>query len=252
MRYYVAADPHGFYSHLHHALTQAGFFEDPQPHKLILCGDVMDRGQEAVKMQEFILELLRKEQVILIRGNHEDLAEDLLYNWHLGSFLERHHRHNGTIDTVLQLTNTEPIDFQYNSDRIGRRFQNTPYIQRIIPETVDYFETERYIFVHGWVPVGEDENGFFPLPNWRQADREQWYYARWANGMAMAHGGATVPGKTVVCGHFRCSYGHAHYEDKGSEFDADADFTPYYAPGIIALDACTALSGKVNCIVLED
>ena len=48
------------------------------------------------------------------------------------------------------------------------------------------------------------------------------------------------------------SYGHSKFEGKGSEFDADADFSPYYAPGIIALDACTVISGKVNVVVLED
>ena len=26
----------------------------------------------------------------------------------------------------------------------------------------------------------------------------------------------------------------------------------YYGPGIIAIDACTAFSGKVNCLVIED
>ena len=30
------------------------------------------------------------------------------------------------------------------------------------------------------------------------------------------------------------------------------DFSPYYGPGIIAIDACTAFSGKVNCLVIED
>ena len=28
--------------------------------------------------------------------------------------------------------------------------------------------------------------------------------------------------------------------------------TPYYGHGIIAIDACTAFSGKVNCLVIED
>ena len=45
---------------------------------------------------------------------------------------------------------------------------------------------------------------------------------------------------------------NSEFDGKGSEFDADADFSPYYAPGIIALDACTAISGKVNVVVLED
>ena len=58
--------------------------------------------------------------------------------------------------------------------------------------------------------------------------------------------------KTVVCGHRTASYGHFKYERKGSEFGEDADFSPYYADGIIAIDACTAVSGKMNCIVIVD
>ena len=58
--------------------------------------------------------------------------------------------------------------------------------------------------------------------------------------------------KTILCGHWHCSYGHATYERKGSEFGPDADFSPYSGPGVIALDACTAHSGKVNIVVLED
>ena len=38
----------------------------------------------------------------------------------------------------------------------------------------------------------------------------------------------------------------------GGEFDNNPNFTPYYGDGIIALDACTPVSKKVNCIVVED
>lgn len=58
--------------------------------------------------------------------------------------------------------------------------------------------------------------------------------------------------KTILCGHWNCSYGHAQFEHKGSEFGPDADFSPYFGPGIIALDACTAHSGHVNILVLDD
>lgn len=58
--------------------------------------------------------------------------------------------------------------------------------------------------------------------------------------------------KTILCGHWHTSYGHARYEKKGSEFGPDADFSPYYGSKIIALDACTAFSGKNNAIILED
>lgn len=32
----------------------------------------------------------------------------------------------------------------------------------------------------------------------------------------------------------------------------DCLYSDYYGPGIIAIDACTAFSGKVNCLVIED
>lgn len=66
MRYYVVADVHGFYSELQAALTEKGFYEDKEPHKLVVCGDLLDRGGEALKVQEFILELLKKGKVILL------------------------------------------------------------------------------------------------------------------------------------------------------------------------------------------
>ena len=60
------------------------------------------------------------------------------------------------------------------------------------------------------------------------------------------------PNKTIVCGHYHSSFGHYYYGDCKAEFGKDADYSPFYAEGIIALDACTAYSGKVNCIVIDD
>ena len=90
------------------------------------------------------------------------------------------------------------------------------------------------------------------IHDWRNRGREEWEMARWVNGMDAAKAGLIEEGKTIVCGHWHCSYGHSEYEGIGSEFGPDADFSPYYAPGIIALDACTAHSGRVNVVVLED
>lgn len=88
------------------------------------------------------------------------------------------------------------------------------------------------------------------ISSWREADREQWNQARWFNGMDAAQ--TADENKTIVCGHWHTSYGHSKYEHKGTEFGEDADFSPYYGPGIIAIDACTAFSGKSNCLVIED
>lgn len=41
MRYYVVSDVHSYYSFLISALTEQGFFEDKEPHKLIICGGLL-------------------------------------------------------------------------------------------------------------------------------------------------------------------------------------------------------------------
>ncbi len=257
MRYYVVADPHGFFTELKTALEERGFFSDSEPRKLIICGDLFDRGSEALALQEFVLDLMAKDQVILIRGNHEDLTLKLLNEWHLRSYNFSHHNTNGTVDTVCQLTHSSSIDLQWNDIVIGKRFLNSPYIQKIIPSMVDYFETEHYIFVHGWIPCTilprfMRVNEYIFNENWRDSSPEQFAMARWTNGIEAAHYGITELDKTIVCGHWHASFGHANYEGTCSEFGEDADFSPFYAPGIIALDACTAHSRRVNCIVIDD
>lgn len=257
MKYYVTADVHGYFTELKTALAEQGFFDDPDPHKLVILGDLYDRGTEALQLQDFILDLMSKDQVILIRGNHEDLTLDLLHNWSRKSYLQRHHNLNGTVDTVCQLTGFSEREVYTKTDAVGQSFLQNSLVQTIIPAMVDYFETEHYICVHGWIPctpisLSSTEKAYVSIPDWRNAGKELWEKARWINGMEAAHSGILEPGKTILCGHWHCSFGHAHYEHDGSEFENDANFTPYRDNGIIALDACTALSGKVNCIVVED
>ena len=249
MKYYITADVHGFYTEFHKALDEAGYFIGPEPHKLIILGDIFDRGQEAVEMQRFILQLIEQDAVILIRGNHEDLYEEMVT---IDEGLPaRHHVSNGTYGTALQLTGYDlGLAIIRNYD-FAETAQNTPYYRQIIPATVDYFETEHYVFVHGWIPCIQERNGRYSYrSDWREATPTEWRRAHWINGMDTAH--SCTEEKTILCGHWHCSYGHARYENKGSEFGPDADFSPYYGPGVIALDACTAHSGKVNVILIED
>lgn len=257
MRYYVTADVHGYYTYLITALEQAGFFRDTEPHKLIICGDVFDRGEEALQLQAFILDLMEKDQVILVRGNHEDLAMQLLGGWYTHSYLQPHHHHNGTIDSFCQLTGHREQEIYTNTENVYRDFWYSAYVQKIIPAMVDYFETQKYIFVHGWIPchairVSPQHTEYTPVENWRKAEDSLWSKARWVNGMEAAHAGILEKGKTIVCGHWHCSFGHANYHQDGAEYGMEANYAPYYAPGIIALDACAPRSHMLNCIVIED
>ena len=251
MKYYVTADIHGYYSRLRFALDRAGYFSDTSPHKLVILGDLFDRGHEAKEMQDFVLDLMSRDEIILIRGNHEDLFVEMITED--DGLPYSHHVSNGTYDTALQLTGYDPVMAQLNNYDFADAAKTTPLFRKIIPAMLDYYETSKYVFVHGWIPCIRERNGdFSAISDWRTAGKQEWMKARWYNGMAAAAQGVTEEGKTILCGHWHTSFGHSHLDGKGSEFGHDADFSPYYGPGIIALDACTAHSGIVNVIVLDD
>lgn len=154
-------------------------------------------------------------------------------------------------DTALQLTGFDPVMASIRHYNFADAAKDTPFYKEIIQAMLDYFETEHYVFTHGWIPsIPNRDKSYSYISSWREADREQWNQARWFNGMDAAQ--TADENKTIVCGHWHTSYGHSKYEHKGTEFGEDADFSPYYGPGIIAIDACTAFSGKVNCLVIED
>lgn len=204
---------------------------------------------EAKQLQQFILEQMEQDKIILIRGNHEDLFVELVTTD--AGMPYSYHKSNGTYDTALQLTGFDPVMASIRHYDFADAAKDTPFYKEIIQAMLDYFETEHYVFTHGWIPsIPNRDKSYSYISSWREADREQWNQARWFNGMDAAQ--TADENKTIVCGHWHTSYGHSKYEHKGTEFGEDADFSPYYGPGIIAIDACTAFSGKVNCLVIED
>lgn len=74
--------------------------------------------QEVNELQIFLLDLISRNGVILIKGNHEDLFVELAITDH-GLACE-HHISNGTFDTALQLTGYDPVLARLrNSDSAG-------------------------------------------------------------------------------------------------------------------------------------
>ena len=250
MKYFVVSDIHSFFDEFKKAIDEAGFDPKDENHTLVICGDLFDRGRQPIELIRYLNhEVPRK---ILIRGNHEDLFEDMCRRgepW-------MHDYSNGTCQTAFDLTGVnEPISFERRASIALVKI--TPLLNQM----VDYYETEHYIFVHGWIPCWDRgasryvmENAFIYNSEWRGLSTRDWKQARWRNGIDCAKHGVIEPNKTIICGHWHCSYGHwLDNPDKySSSIGEDSNFEPYYADGIIAIDACTAYSGKVNCIVIDD
>lgn len=244
---FVISDIHGFYNEMRKALNDAGFDPNNEDHWLIVCGDYFDRGDQPAEVMKYLRSLPRK---VLIRGNHESLIEECCSRGYAGS----HDYSNGTYSTICELGGASE----------GRSFDECCIIaeQRVksfFNSMVNYFETKNYIFVHSFVPLKCDDNlpmyytrnrKFKVDPDWRNAHHSEWEQARWGNPYELAEQGL-LPDKTLVFGHFHTSWPRHKYESQ-PEFGDGSDFSIYYGEDYIAIDACTAYSGRCNVLVLED
>ena len=156
--------------------------------------------------------------------------------------------YNGEHLTIAGFAGFEPDASQSWEDALDAA-RKTP-LEQWIKSLPWYYETETHIFVHGSIPLhgisGPQHVGQYEWEDaaWAETDA-------WIAQMMYKYDALPREGKTIVFGHWHTSWPRAKYESK-PEFDKDADFSPYYGNGYIAIDACTVASGKVNVLVLED
>ena len=258
--FFVISDVHSYYAPMISALEEKGFFENKE-NKLILLGDALDRGPDAKKVIEFLLMLHREGRLIYIKGNHEALFVDCLQSISRGEIFAiacgmSVHYINGTFGTLLQIADMTTADAMNFPDELVKRVMQSEFYKVLLPSCIDFYETEKYVFTHGYIPMKtEGRRPYFKFKydvNWRNADENSWYDARWFNGMDLAcKYRITEKGKTIVVGHSSVAYGHATFEKRGSETGKNADFSPFAADGILAIDAHTVTSGIVNCVVFD-
>ena len=237
---FVVSDVHSFYTPLMKALDEKGFDPNNENHWLITCGDNFDRGDESEEVLHFLMSLERK---ILIRGNHETLLEECCYR----GFPYWHDDSNGTTKTINDIGGAgEGNPF----NECCRITLNKTLTYRSLLQ--NYFETKNYIFVHSWIPIISQNGGYYKYDeNWRTASNNRWEDAMWANPFDMHFLDLNKTNKTIVFGHWHCSAGHKILGHCKDEFNY-AIWEPCYADGIIGIDRCTAYTGEVNVLVIED
>ena len=221
------------------ALDEAGFDAENENHLLVCCGDLFDRGHENRKVYDFVRRLKNK---VLVRGNHDERLHEILTYKRVNVY----DMYNGT-DVTLEEFFGEDCIGSYGELQLPAHGKMSGKLCRLIESTVDYYETENYVFVHGWVPINKDEEWGRVLENWREADEREWYSARFPEWPSLYKTWAMIEGKTVVCGHRP-----TRFAIKFDESRAPNDSSIFYGDGMIAIDAGTIRSGRVNVLVLEE
>lgn len=264
MKYFVISDVHSFFIEMKEALEQAGFRKTDPNHTLIVAGDLFDRGPDAIKVYNYIRSI-PKSRRILIRGNHEQLLLDLL----LKTYPEGHDFSNGTADTVCQLAGGDVHELSeykvWQEDDITYDYPNWckefwvewrdkakkhPIVKWLrSKEWRDYYELDRFIIVHSFIPVKlrEGYESFRFMPYWRLSEKLLEYDGDWRNGYwpdamwgcpwSQYQRGFFQPeedkGKTLVCGHWHTSDFFSHLKNIHlKEFPGPI----YYSKGLIGID----------------
>ena len=97
---FVVSDIHGMYEHFIKLLENWN-----RDDKLIILGDMIDRGPDSLKVVQHVMELKEKHDVVVLQGNHDQMLGDFIHNP-----LERRElyiHHNGGLDTITSFINNE-------------------------------------------------------------------------------------------------------------------------------------------------
>ena len=238
---FVLSDIHGHASEMKEALKEAGFDRNNDDHVLVVLGDYFDRGTENRAVYTYIDGLKNK---ILIRGNHDYSLETVLLN---GKLTLTDHM-NGMERTIKEFFRGDYIP-EFNFIYTDETTDGYKDLTEFLGSMRDYFETENYVFTHGWLPIDVDVKSLEAKirPDWRYETPQEWRTAAWIEWQKVYPYRPLLDGKTIVVGHRSAEY--------GSMFDPSREkqcSLPFYGEGMIAIDALTVTSKRVNVIVTED
>ena len=257
-KYFVVSDIHSFYFPFITELQRKEFDINNDEHILIFCGDLFDRGPDSKKVYEFIKSLPVSRR-ILIRGNHEYLFIDLLYK----DAPDYYDISNGTLKTIDDLTDNKYLNFcDMVCDEKLKGIKN--WI--LSNEWVDYYETNNYIFTHSFIPLAIDDSsyikhmysvdvGFLSFNHkWRNVTQKEFENATWGCPWKLAKQGLNKTGKTIVCGHWHTSDFFNNLKNLKYKYNIYISNPIFKSKRykLIGIDACTAVTNKVNVLVLSE
>ena len=281
-KYFIVSDIHSAYTPLKTALTEKGFDLANPEHILVVNGDLFDRMDESKQLLEFVKSL--DDRFIYVRGNHEDLLQDLYADIMSNRPIGSHHFSNGTVKTICDLCDLTHTDF----NNWGYTDNAQLKIKEIIGDLLDYIESKcinyfeianKYIITHCWIPLIEKEDNYYYYSakklylgiydKWNidptaLEDKEffeyrsKWMASRWGNPFECWKQKMCPEGKVIVSGHWHTSYGFSHIDMKLKEWpdknrkDWQDSFKIWKRDNFIAIDGCVAYSGIVNCLVINE
>ncbi len=260
-RYFVFSDVHGNYDILIKTLEEKGFDINNKNHIIVSLGDNLDRFDKSVEVFKFLKYMKDSNRAILVIGNHEELHLEAIERKEFIS----NDLVNGVVDTMysflkeylrINVSRDEFIsDFNLYSEKLK---SIEPY--KLINEMIDYYETKKYIFVHGYIPVKKNDKEYSYLDSWREVDKLAFSDSRWLDGQKIYFKyNIYEKDKKIVFGHIPCAISNYYKKNKKKIYlgklndDELRKYSDYYIDDhIIALDSYITRTKMLNILVFEE
>ena len=154
-----------------------------------------------------------------------------------GDLFDKDHLNEALLDFVSGLQHKILI-LGDREEALSKSAEIPEKLRVLIRNMQNYCETERYLFVHGWIPSEAD----FRIANaeaWRRARTVGWHESYGENTILLQ--------KTIVCGHIPTHAAYAFAPDWNL-----SDSGIYYGDGVIAVNGGVESCGKINVLILAE
>jgi len=184
----VISDIHGCLRPFEALLARCGY--EPEQDQLILLGDFVDKGPQSKEVVDKVRQMVRREGVIALRGNHDQRLLDMALSSDptaVAKFML--HGGRATAQSYLETDFGGEWELSERLPELRRKLQ-TDYAEHLafLNGLPYYYEGPRHIFVHA---------GLDPAyPDWRKQPVRQFMYIK-----ESFYRHRTQVAKTVVFGH---------------------------------------------------
>jgi len=226
-RIVVISDIHGCLNEFKLLLKRAAY--DPNEDRLLILGDLEDRGLNSKQVIETLIEMQKNEDVIIIKGNHDWMAHTCLAS---DEFTEDDELwiSNGGFMTIVSYVGNDWFETGYNHELYmkAKSFIRQHYASHIefLQSLPLYHQEENHLFVHA---------GINPFAGGLEDQKEDDFL--WVRDLFLK--APTCLDETVVFGHTPCVYLH----DCGDVWFGD---------GKIGIDGGCCFGVQLNALEIRD
>ncbi len=200
MRSFVVGDIHGDAEQLERLLERIPY--DPQGDELIFLGDYVDRGPDAKRVVEIVMDLVERGggRTIALRGNHEAMMLAALEGEQLARWIL-----NGGGTTVLSYGGSIEAEESDEGEVIEVDFDLPDEHVRFVESLPYWYENEHAIYVHAGLSAGRSSDQLvFPHPREQDPETLLWSrdprFWRWYAGKRIVFGHSSTVWMRAVLG----------------------------------------------------